>query len=215
MLVDWRLLLGLAAEDQVLCIGAGAERMRRMLTPWLCSQLNRDSRLGPPLRSMDWVICGDPLHVEPGTARGDTWLAHAESLRRVLTYVRPGGHIALRVRNKWGLHRMLGTERHGSQELHDVGDRIHSLRGWRGLLRVAGADDIRAYALLPHPDAPRVVLPVHPPCPAAAQQFVIDQVWKRPTRPGVLGRNVLGVLAHLRVMPHLYPYYLLVGRKSC
>jgi SAM-dependent methyltransferase len=215
MLVDWRTLLGVSAHDQVLCIGTGAERMRRALTPWLALQDARNRRPVPHPGRLDWVICGDPLHVDPDTTRGETWTAHVESLRQVLQCLRPGGHVAMRVYNRWGLHGVLGLQRRSPQELHGARDRIYSLRGWHRLMGAAGADDIRSYALLPHPDAPRVVLPIQPACPAAAQKFVIDQVWKRPTRAGTLGRTLLGVFAHLRLMPHLYPYYLLVGRNPC
>lgn len=214
MLVDWRTMLGLAPTDQVLCVGTGAERIRRMLLPFTGRRIAPDAGPHATLGHMDWVICGDPLHVDEHATREDARAAHVESLRQVLAYLRPGGHVAVRVFNRWGLHGVLGTRDRDLQQLHGAHDRVYSLRGWRALLEAAGAEDVRCYALLPHPEAPRVVLPVHPSCPVAAQRLVIEKVWKRPTRAGTLGRRLLGVLARVGVLAHLFPYYLLVGRRS-
>jgi hypothetical protein len=69
--------------------------------------------------------------------------------------------------------------------------------------------------MLPSRLAPRTLIPLTPPCPAAAEKFALDQAWKRAKRRRAIGRLLLRLLVDLQLLRFLYPHYLLVGRKPC
>jgi hypothetical protein len=133
-------------------------------------------------------------------------------LRDALGMLRRGGGVALTVENPYGLHWLADW-----RPLHDGAAARASVHcGYaraKALLRRSGAVDVRAYALLPHHQAPRAIIPVEPPCPPVAQGLALEQVWQRATPLGALARALLGLGAATRLMLRLYPHYLLVGRK--
>jgi hypothetical protein len=69
--------------------------------------------------------------------------------------------------------------------------------------------------LLPNRREPRTMIPLEPPCPPAAEKFALDQTWKRASPGRALGRLALHRLVDMRVLRHLYPDYVVVGRKPC
>jgi precorrin-6B methylase 2 len=238
--VDWRLLLGMTCSDQVLNVGSGWGRVAVALAPWVGHlysleqaeqelefqelmleqravsnvTLLRGSILDLRCRNdtLDWVIF-DGIFAATEGAR-DSRDTRAEMLARAFAALRPGGHVAICVANRWavdtlrpsrnGLHEQASHRRYGG-----------SVVAHTKLLARAGADEVRSYALLPHHAAPRAIIPIDPPCPPAAHEFVIDQVWRRASPAAALARGLLTILVRARVMRHFYPYYLLVGRKPC
>jgi hypothetical protein len=147
----------------------------------------------------DWIFVGSA-----GGARIDH-----ERMRSALRTVRRGGRMALLTQNRHGLHWLADWRPRATAD-----DRAAlSLADACELLHHAGAEDVRAYALLPHHEAPRVMIPVAPPCPAAAQRHALDQVWQRATPLGALTRALLGLCIEFGCMRQLYPSYLVVGRK--
>jgi hypothetical protein len=90
-----------------------------------------------------------------------------------------------------------------------------TLSGLERLMRRAGVTEIYSYALLPHHEAPRAIVPLQPACPSAAQMHALDQVWQRATPVAALTRKLLGVLVMIGAMRSLYPHYLVVARKPC
>jgi hypothetical protein len=122
--------------------------------------------------------------------------------------LRPGGHLAVGVENRWGLHALFGQRRVDRRN-------THGLDTYNRMLARCGADQVRSFALLPHHRKPRAIIPVSPPCPAAAQIFAIGQVWSRASPAAALGRRVLALCVDAGIMRYVYPHYLLVGRKPC
>jgi SAM-dependent methyltransferase len=189
----------------VLAGGPDAGRLASSLAPWV-KQVH-----GPgtpvPGSHVDWVFLSD-MHDE------DDPLPRA--VQRCFALLRPGGHLAVTVENRWGLHWIAdwrpASERGASTHATTV---RHGLSRHIALLRRAGADRLCAYALLPSRDAPRAIVPVFPPCPPAAQKMALDQVWQRATPAAALLRLGLGVLVSAGLMRYLYPHYLVVGRKPC
>ncbi len=209
---DWRFLLGVSPDDAVLAAGADALPLAQSLSPWVKSVHCLDEH--PPGELIDWVFLSGTVPWHEGAAADAT-----TTLRRAFAALRPGGHLALTLENRWGLHWLAdwrtsprdpkGSGREGAS------DASHGLRWHRERLRGIGADQICTYALLPSRDAPRAIIPVQPPCPPEAQKMALDQVWQRATPAAALVRKALGALVTSGLMRQLYPHYLLVGRKPC
>lgn len=211
--VDWRFLLGLAPDDVVLAAGTGGPRLARSLAPWV-GLVRRFEQPPAAVGSVDWVFFSGAM-----TAAADDDQAALQQVRGALDSLRPGGHVALTLENRWGLHWLadwrVSDDTNPGTATRGRNTSRHGLRWHRNLLRAAGAADIRSYALLPSRDAPRAMIPVDPPCPAAAQRMVLDQVWQRATPAAAVVRRLLGVLVQAGLMRRLYPHYLVVGRKPC
>ena len=157
--------------------------------------------------TLDWVIFNGALDRLGRAESDDPALVHADVLRQAFDALRPGGHLLLTGRNRWSLNTLL----------RGPGKRVHryGLGAYLDLLRRAGATDARAYALLPHFSRPRAIIPVDPPCQAAAQKFAIDQMWKRASLIGSLARDTMNLLVDIGLMRQFYPYYMIVGGKPC
>jgi hypothetical protein len=201
------------SADVVLAAGTGHARLAQALAPWVreVHPLEADRQV---VSAFDWAF----LTGAPSTAGDAGDGAYVGLLRSLFHSLRPGGHLAITIENRWGLHfvadwrvapkvQQRGANGHTPER--------HGLRWHRHLMRAAGADQLRTYALLPSHDAPRAIIPVDPPCPPDAQKMALDQVWQRATPTAALARALLGVLVSAELMRWLYPHYLLVGRKPC
>jgi SAM-dependent methyltransferase len=189
----------------VLAAGSEAARLASSLAPWVSEVHGPGTAL--PESHVDWAFVSD-LHAEHDPL--------PRALQRCFGALRPGGHLAVTVENRWGLHWIADWRpARGPGASTPAATARHGLSWHLALLRQAGADRLCAYALLPSRDAPRAIVPVLPPCPPAAQTMALDQVWQRATPPAALLRRGLGVLVHAGLMRHLYPHYLVVGRKPC
>jgi hypothetical protein len=198
--VDWRFLLGIGPESVVVAdhVDETGGPFVPALAPWVASVLVP----GPAARDADWVFVGAAHGVAVDEAR----------LRAALDMTRSGGRVVLTVENRYGLHwladwRPLRDGTAARASLHSGYTRAKALL-WR-----AGAVDVRAYALLPHHEAPRAIIPVEPPCPPTAQRLALEQVWQRATPLGAVARALLGLGVATGLMLRMYPHYLLVGRK--
>jgi hypothetical protein len=206
---DWRFLLGLTPADVVLAAGADEQRLAASLAPWV-REVHR-LEPGPPANSLDWAFFSGSVPAS-STNDGDV----LATLGRTFAALRPGGHIAMTLENRWGLHWIADWRTRSPRNEPTVAPLArHGLRWHRETLRRVGADQICAYALLPSRDAPRAIIPIDPPCPPAAQRMALDQVWQRATPAAALMRRAIGVLVDSGIMRHLYPHYLVVGRKPC
>ena len=209
---DWRFLLGVSPDDVVLAAGTDALPLSHSLSPWVRTV----HQLGQPefAEVLDWVFFSGTVPSQDGTA-ADVMT----TLRRAFDALRPGGHMAITLENRWGLHWLADwrTSQRGPHDQKRPGScpARHGLRWHRDRLRRLGADEICSYALLPSRDAPRAIIPVDPPCPPEAQKMALDQVWQRPSPSAAIVRKALGALVSSGLMRRLYPHYLLVGRKPC
>jgi protein-L-isoaspartate O-methyltransferase len=234
-LTDWRLLLGITRTQRVLEVGSGWGRLAFTLAPWvdhlyslessapqiqyqqIMLELHSDANLtliSGSLRqlhfrpaSLDWVIFNDVVGRLGAEQAGNPAQAVAEVMRQALAALKPGGQILL-----------LGSNRRGGRYSTTVEKRTpstHGLEGYTALLADNGAVDVRVYAVLPHLSRPRAIIPVAPPSSAAAQRFAIQQVWKRASPLGAVGRGVVSLLVNTGLMRWFYPYYMAVGRKPC
>jgi hypothetical protein len=193
----------------VLAGGADEQRLAASLSPWV-RKVYRLEQAQLPSDVLDWVFFAG---IAP--ASGDLAADPGTSLERAFDALRPGGHLAITLENRWGLHWIADWRtRPGGRDAPEPGAR-RGLRWHRDLLRRAGADEICSYALLPSGDAPRAIIPIDPPCPAEAQKMALDQVWQRASPAAALVRRALGTLVSSGLMHGLYPHYLLVGRKPC
>jgi hypothetical protein len=198
--VDWRFLLGIGPESVVVAdhVDEPDGPLMPALAPWVARVLSP----GPAARDADWVFVGAASEAIVDEAR----------LRAALDMTRSGGHIALAVENRYGLH-WLADWRPPHDEMAGCAALRSGYTRARSLLQRAGAVDVRAYALLPHHEAPRAIIPVEPPCPPVAQRLALEQVWQRATPLGAAARALLGLGISSGLMRRLYPHYLLVGRK--
>ncbi|HET7203596.1 MAG TPA: hypothetical protein VFI92_09535 [Steroidobacteraceae bacterium] len=209
---DWRFLLGVSPDDVVLAGGADALHLAHSLSPWVRKVYRLDQQQPPDV--LDWVFFSGALSPQEGAAADVT-----ATLRRAFDALRPGGHLAITLENRWGLHWLADwrTSRRDTHGRESTGRSVtrHGLRWHRERLRGMGADQICSYALLPSRDAPRAIIPVDPPCPPEAQKMALDQVWQRASPAAAIVRKALGALVTGGLMRRLYPHYLLVGRKPC
>ena len=220
-------MLGLSRSDTVLVVGEDSRELALGLRPWVrCVQGSPDGLEAsgdpcetnatpgtpeqpgarPTAGSLDWIILEGPL---PGD--GDVRTAIA----RLLPALKPGGRVVVHFDNLGPL----GDWRHLRRRRNDPGSRdgvpCHGLGHALQLLASAGCTGIACYAVLPNRRAPRTLIPVAPPCPPAAEKFALGQASKRAARRRALGRLALHLLVDLRLLRHLYPHYLVVGRKPC
>ena len=233
--VDWRLLFGISRSDRVLEVGSNWGQLAFALAPWVghlysleevkqrveFQRILLEKKAVPNLTlihgqlrqlhfrpaSMDWIFFSGVLERIGRADESSPRDVHAKVLLQAFEILKPGGHLVIAGTNKWGL----------SRKTADSGTRAvsYTLAGYRKLLAGTGAEVLQSYAPLPHFNRPRAIIPVEPPCPAAAQKFAVGQAWKRPTLAGALARASIGLLVHAGLMPRLYPYYFVVGRKPC
>lgn len=157
----------------------------------------------PPLA--DWVFLGtDDAHA---TVEG--------RIREAFDQLKPGGHLAAALENPRGLHWLADWRPAVGERRARAGILRLTLHGFERAVRRAGATEVCSFALLPHHEAPRAIVPLQPPAPTAAQMHALDQVWQRATPIAALTRRLLGVLVRCGLMRRLYPHYLVVVRKPC
>jgi hypothetical protein len=198
--VDWRFLLGIGPESVV--VADHVDEPGGLLMPALAPWVARVLAPGPAASDVDWVFVG----------AADEAIVDEARLRDALHMTRSGGHVALTVENRYGLHWLADWR----PSHDDMAARAALRSGYtraKALLRRAGAVDVRAYALLPHHEAPRAIIPVEPPCPPIAQRLALEQVWQRATPLGAVARALLGLCVATGLMRRMYPHYLLLGRK--
>ena len=196
----------------MLTLGERGEALAHALAPWVGAVEIDGSRV--QAGSVDWVfVTADSPRGRPGLHEG-----LGSQLRLAFAFLRAGGRVALTCENRWGLHWLADWRAEGS-----AGRDARSLRsrgghgfGWhRRAMRQAGGGEVHCFALLPSSDAPRAIIPVDPPCPAAAQRMALDQIWQRASPSAAIVRAGLGVLLHAGLMRSLYPHYLVIGRRPC
>ena len=201
--VDWRLMFGVSRQDHVLVIGEDASELTDRLAPWV-GRVRGLRDLGASVTEpVDWVIFEGPLR-DPGAA--------TQSIAHALTLLRPGGRVVVYFDNLLGLGGWLRSS-HAQPGAEGVPCRglAHALR----LMASAGCTEMTGYAALPDCRAARTLIPLAPPGPPVAEKFALGQAWKRATPARALGRRVLHLLIHLRLLRRFYPHYLVVGRKPC
>lgn len=227
--IDWRVMLGLARGDSVLVLGGDSEQTRRRLAPWVrqvhsapgstrsCSEPAAEGVLSPAVirhalsnlprvaGSLDWIIVDGPVR-----AHGDL----PATVALVLPALKPGGRVLVAFENRWGLGGRPGPRRR-STSVEPGGVPCRGLRHALDLMASAGCNELACYAVLPNHRAARTLIPLEPPCPPAAEKYALDQTWKRATPGRALGRLVLHRLIDMHLLRHLYPNYVVVGRKAC
>ena len=267
--VDWRLMLGMIQTDRVLDVGSGWGRLGFALAPWIGHlysleyiaprlefqrimleqrgdtniTLMRGSFLELPFQpgSLDWVIFNGVFEWVGLVGDRNPGDMQLDVLRRAFDSLKPGGHVAIAIENRWGINTFFGAVDHSGlpftnlmprrmadwwvrrrnarlrNDSKDGGYRTYTygLNGYRNLMRQAGGDQVRSYALLPHYNTPRAIIPVDPLISPAAQKFAVDEVWQRASVPAALARRIVGLLIDTQIMRHIYPHYLVVGRKPC
>jgi SAM-dependent methyltransferase len=230
--VDWRLLLGIRRDAVVLDLGADAGARALALGRWTGHVLHVDAsdrgtgaaRRHPQLSPTVSRVRVDELQLPFRPAQFD-WVfvdscgfGASAGLCNTCETLKPGGHLALFVANRWSLRRLAAAlhmpwarpRGAGSSRGHPF---LMSLGHGRRLLEQAGLLPVASYALLPHRAAMRAILSVEPPCPAAAEDYVINMAWQRANPGAALTRRALALLVRTGLMRRLYPDYLLVGRK--
>ena len=222
---DWRLMLGMARGDSVLVVGDDAPELARTLRPWVQRVYSTDDGVGidaeacdgthavsapgerqePPLAagSLDWIIVAGAIS-DDGDVR--------KTIARLLPALKPGGKVVLNLDN---LGPLGGWRRRRKDAGRAEGVPCRGLRHAVRLLTSAGYEELACYAVLPDRRAPRTLIPLAPPCSPAAEKFALGQAWKRAARGRAIGRLALRLLVDLRLLRHLYPHYLVVGRKGC
>ena len=158
---------------------------------------------GAPLA--DWVFLG----TDDGHATVDG------RIRAAFQQLKPGGHLAAALENPRGLHWLADWRPAAGERRARAGILRLTLHRFERAVRRAGATEVCSFALLPHHEAPRAIVPLQPPAPAAAQMHALDQVWQRATPVAAITRRLLGVLVRTGLMRRLYPHYLVVVRKPC
>jgi hypothetical protein len=213
---DWRILLGIGPDSVVRTTDADDGHLRRALGHLVAS-----------VGHADVTPAADRAHAHrsPGarTNAGADWIflsrtggsLAAPPLRDALDQLKPGGHIVVTLENPRGLHWVADWRPAKSTAAGGDTALQGGYRACSRLLGAAGATDVRSFALLPHHEAPRAIIPVDPPCPARAQLHAVDQVWQRATPMAALARKVIAVLITTGAMRALYPHYLVVGTKPC
>jgi len=221
-------MLGMARGDSVLVVGDEAPELAHTLRPWVlrvystddgvcidaeaCDRTHAVSASGeareppPAAGSLDWIIVAGAVSDD-----GDV----KTTIARLLPALKPGGKVVLNFDNVGPLGGWRRKRRRGKDSGRGGGVPCRGLRHAARLLTSAGYTELAAYAVLPDRRAPRTLIPLAPPCSPAAEKFALGQAWKRAARGRAIGRLALRLLVDLRLLRHLYPHYLVVGRKEC
>ena len=268
--IDWRLLLGMTRNHSVLDVGSGWGRLGFALAPWVrhlysleyvpqrleFQRIMREQRgdrnitlvhgtfLQFPFaaNSLDWVMFNGVLEWVGLAGMENPRDMQVNVLRRSFDIVRPGGHVAVTIENRWGINTFFGEvdhsglplttllprrlaswviNRHAAKYRNDASKRgyrtyTYGLNGYQQLMHEAGASEVSVHALLPHYNVPRAIVPLAPHrCSGAQQVYALDEVWQRASPLAALARLGVRVLVRAGVMPYIYPHYLIVGRKPC
>lgn len=268
--VDWRLLLGIGRDATVLDVGSGWGRLAFALAPWVkhvysleyvqrrleFQRIMMEQRgdtnvtlvhgnfLQLPFAAdvLDWVLFDGVLEWVGLAGEKDPRDMQVEVLRRSFEAVKPGGHVAVAIENRWGINTFLGeidhsglpftnlmpramaswwVNRHAARFRNNASTRgyrtyTYGLGGYQALMHEAGAGDVAVYALLPHYNIPRAIVPLAPRrCSISQQEYAIDEIWQRASPLATMMRYGLRALVRVGLMPYIYPHYLVVGRKSC
>jgi ubiquinone/menaquinone biosynthesis C-methylase UbiE len=267
--VDWRLQLGMTKKHSALDVGSGwgrlgfalAEHIGHLYSLEYVPQrlefqkimheqrrsanitLMRGSFLDLPFKpaSLDWVIFNGVFEWVGLAGSDDPEQMQRAVLDRAFDIVKPGGHVAIAIENRWGINTFFGAidhsgmpytnlmprriadwwvRRHEARLRNDASSQgyrtyTYGLDGYLGLMRDAGADQSKGWALLPHYNTPRAMIPVAPLASYAAQAYAIDEVWQRASPSATVARTLLRLLVRAGVMRYIYPHYLVVGRKPC
>lgn len=268
--VDWRLLLGMTRDHSVLDVGSGWGRLGFALAPWVrhlysleyvpqrleFQRIMREQRgdrnitlvhgtflqLPFAANSLDWVMFNGVLEWVGLAGVENPRDMQVDVLRRSFDIVRPGGHVAVAIENRWGINTFFGevdhsglpftnllprrlaswvVNRHAAKYRNDASKRgyrtyTYGLNGYQQLMREAGASEVSVHALLPHYNVPRAIVPLAPRrCSDAQQEYALDEVWQRASPLAALARLGVRALVRTGVMPYIYPHYLIVGRKPC
>lgn len=206
--------------------------------------LIRGSFLDLPFQpdSLDWVIFNGVLEWVGLAGSDDPRRMQVEALRQSFNIAKPGGHVVVAIENRWGINTFFGeldhsglpytnlmprrvanwwVKRHAAKYRNDASNPgyrtyTYGLNGYQKLMREAGAQNVAVFALLPHYNIPRAVIPLAPSrCSAAQQSYALDEVWQRASPSAALARLGIRALVRAGVMPHIYPHYLIVGSKPC
>jgi SAM-dependent methyltransferase len=192
--------------------------------------------------TLDWVIFNGVLEwvgLAGTEAPRDMQL---NALRQSFQIARPGGHVVVAIENRWGINTFFGeldhsglpytnlmprrmanwwVRRHAAKYRNDASNAgyrtyTYGLNGYQKLMREAGADQVSVYALLPHYNVPRAIIPLAPKrSSSATQSYALDEIWQRASPVAALARTAVRMLVGARIMPHIYPHYLVVGRNPC
>jgi len=192
--------------------------------------------------SLDWVIFNGVLEWVGLAGTADPRDMQLDALRQSFRIAKPGGHVAVAIENRWGINTFFGeldhsglpytnlmprrmanwwVKRHAAKYRNDSSNPgyrtyTYGLNGYQQLMRDAGAVDITVHALLPHYNVPRAVIPLAPVrCSSAQQIYALDEIWQRASPVAALARLGVRALVRTGIMPHIYPHYLIVGRKPC
>jgi SAM-dependent methyltransferase len=191
--------------------------------------------------SLDWVIFNGVFEWVGLAGKDDPEQMQRAVLKRSFSITRPGGHVAIAIENRWGINTFFGAidhsglpftnlmprrmadwwvRRQAARLRNDAGNDgyrtyTYGLPGYLSLMRDCGATELRAYALLPHYNQPRAIIPVEPAAPWHAQDFAIDEIWQRASPAATLARTFLKLMVRVGLMRQIYPHYLIVGRKPC
>jgi len=192
--------------------------------------------------ALDWVVFNGVLEWVGLAGDGDPRDMQVGVLRRSFDIVRPGGYVAVAIENRWGINTFFGeidhsglpftnllprrlasrvVNRHAAKYRNDASNRgyrtyTYGLNGYQSLMREAGAQDVSVYALMPHYNVPRSVIPLAPRrCSSAQQEYALNEVWQRASPVAALARLGVRALVRSGLMPYIYPHYLIVGRKPC
>lgn len=268
--VDWRLLLGMTREHSVLDVGSGWGRLGFALAPWVrhlysleyvpqrleFQRIMREQRgdqnitlvhgsflqLPFAANTLDWVVFNGVLEWVGLAGEKNPRDMQVDVLRRSFDILRPGGHVAVAIENRWGINTFFGeldhsglpftnllprrlaswvVNRHAAKYRNDASNRgyrtyTYGLGGYCKLMREAGAGEVSVHALLPHYNVPRAIIPLYPSTASRRhEEYAIDEIWQRASAPASLARLLLRWLVRLRVMRQIYPHYLIVGKKPC
>lgn len=267
--VDWRLLLGMTSSHTVLDVGSGWGRLSFALAPWVrhvysleyvpqrieFQRIMRDQRgdsnvtlikssfLDLPFRaaSLDWVMFNGVFEWIGLAGPGDPGEMQRGVLRQAFDILKPGGHVAIAIENRWGINTFFGAidhsglpftnlmprrlaswwvDRKGARLRNDTvagGYRTYTygLGGYESLMKQAGADRVWMYAMLPHYNVPRALIPLQPAVPRHVQTYAIDEIWQRASVSAAIARKMIRLAVRVRWMRQIYPHLLIVGRKPC
>lgn len=206
-------------HDTVLDLTSGDGALARALAPWVTAvhrpdPETADAAPGPAAGTdtprstvsgpgtFDWVLCGT------------TGFGGAQGLARAFAAVAPGGRIAVFCQNPGGLHWLSDWRREPGDD-RQRRPSVGRLDEVCDALRRLGARDVHGFALLPHHEAPRAIVPLEPPCPPAAQAAILDQVWQRGSPAAACVRALLSLVIRTGRMRRLFPHYLVAGTAPC
>jgi ubiquinone/menaquinone biosynthesis C-methylase UbiE len=205
--------------------------------------LIKSSFLDLPFRasSLNWVLFNGVFEWIGVAGDGDPGEMQTSVLKRSFDILRPGGCVVIAIENRWGINTFFGATDHSGLPFTNLMPRrlaswwvdkraarlrndtvssgyrtyTYGLPGYESLMKKAGADRVWAYAVLPHYNIPRAVIPLQPAVPSHVENYAIDESWQRASALASMARMMLHFAARVGWMRLVYPHYLIVGRKDC